>query len=167
MATHLARARPVQTLYQQAGLDLIALAHAPRIAPDNLAPVYWQSHVTLTGKLQVPVLTLHPTGDTQAQVEQERAYADLEHATGSQDMLRLLFVHRADHCTQTGAELLTALQALMQRIETGFWENAGQVQILNRHAQDLGPDLNTSQGHPVSPAFIVYAPGHRVRPLST
>ena len=94
-----------------------------------------QNNVTLTGKLQVPVVTLHTTGDTEAQVEQERAYADLVHVVGTQDMLRQLFIHRAGHCTQTGAELLTGFQVLMQRIETGKWEETDRSRIFNRQAQ--------------------------------
>jgi pimeloyl-ACP methyl ester carboxylesterase len=161
----------VQALYHQAGLDLnkdlAALAHAPRIAPDKNALVYLQNNVTLTGKLQVPVVTLHTTGDTQAQVEQERAYADLVYAAGTQEMVRQLFLHRADHCTQTGAELLTGFQVLMQRIETGKWEETEQIQDLNRQAQNFGTDLNTYQGHQVPAAFIVYHPGPWLRPFNT
>lgn len=160
----------VQALYQQAGLDLnkdlATLKNAPRIAPDKNALAYLQNNVTLTGKLQVPIVTLHTTGDTEAQVEQERAYADLVHMAGTQEMLHQLFLHRANHCTQTGAELLTGFQVLMHRIETGKWGEAEQSQDLNKQAQGFGTDLNTYQGHPVPPAFIGYQPGPWLRPFN-
>lgn len=70
----------VQALYQQAGLDLNqdlgVLAHAPRITYDKNGLAYLENNVTLTGNLQIPVVTPHTTGDTEAQVEQERAYAE-------------------------------------------------------------------------------------------
>ncbi len=112
-------------LYRQAGLDLIhdlkTLQQAPPIGPDRQAVSYLSHNVALTGNLKIPVVTLHTTGDLEAQVEQEQAYASTVHDAATQSLLRQLFIHLAGHCTDTGGELLTAFQALMQRIETGHW----------------------------------------------
>ncbi|HEY7414142.1 MAG TPA: alpha/beta fold hydrolase, partial [Ktedonobacteraceae bacterium] len=58
----------VIALYQQAGLnlaqDLKNLQQAPHIVPDRQAVSYLSHNVVLTGKLKVPVITLHTTGDT-------------------------------------------------------------------------------------------------------
>lgn len=63
----------------------------------------------------MPVVTLHTTGDTAAQVEQERA-------SGAQDLLSQLGVrHVQTTVRQTGAELLIGSQVLLRCIETGSW----------------------------------------------
>jgi pimeloyl-ACP methyl ester carboxylesterase len=161
----------VVALYRQAGLDLTqdlnTLQQAPRIAPDHQAVSYLSHNVVLTGNLKVPVVTLHTTGDPEAQVEQEQAYASTVHEAGTRSLLRQLFVQRSGHCTDTGAELLTAFQALMQRIETGHWGTT-QPNALNLQAHALGKALNNDgQGQTVKQAFTAYQPGLWPRPFDS
>src|SRR6266498_3560956 len=58
----------------EAGLDLERLAAAPRIGADDGA-VGWLAQFTPTGRIRVPVLALHATGDGAAVPEHERRYA--------------------------------------------------------------------------------------------
>lgn len=86
----------VQTLYQQVRLslagDLRVLAHAPRVAAAPGAARYLARNITLTGRLRIPVLTLHTTGGQIAPVERVQDYADRVRTAGDERLLRQLFV---------------------------------------------------------------------------
>ena len=126
----------VEALYQQAGLsladDLRTLNRAPRIAPDLDAVGYAIRNIAFNGRLGgVPVLAMHTTGDPLVVVQQERAYAQAVRAAGNASLLRQAFVHRAGHCTFTPAERISALQALLHRVELGTWDDATTPGQLN------------------------------------
>jgi hypothetical protein len=74
-------------------------------------------------------------------------------------LLRQIFVHRAGHCAFTPAETITALNALVQRLDTGHWE-ALDPGALNSAAAALGSSLNN-----FTPAFIQYQPAPFLRPF--
>ena len=82
----------VMALYAAAGLDLNhdldALNAAPRIAADAPAAAYIQKYITYNGDLNMPVLTLHTTGDGLVEVTDENAYASVVRSTGSNSLLR-------------------------------------------------------------------------------
>jgi hypothetical protein len=164
----------VEGLYRRAGLDLAAdlgsLAAAPRIAADPSARQYLTTFTTFDGDLRDPLVTLHTAGDPLAVVEQEQAYrATVRHA-GQSDELRQLFTERAGHCTFTPAEVVTALDVLLDRVHQRQWHPAG-VRALNDHATALGADLNVhfedGSDTPVAtdPAFVDFRPGPFLRPF--
>jgi predicted esterase len=166
----------VEALYQQAGLsladDLSTLNRAPRIAPDLDAVGYAIRNIVFNGRLGgVPVLAMHTTGDPLVVAQQERAYAQAVRAAGNAGLLRQAFVHRAGHCTFTPAERISALQALLQRVDSGTWGDTTAPQQLNPAAEALGPTLNllllsaTAQV-PTPPAFLDYAPAPYLRPFN-
>ena len=166
----------VEALYQQAGLsladDLSTLNRAPRIAPDLDALGYAIRNITFNGRLGgVPVLAMHTTGDPLVVAQQERAYAQAVRAAGNAGLLRQAFVHRAGHCSFTPAERISALQALLHRVEVGTWGDTTAPQQLNPAAEALGPTLNllllsaTAQV-PTPPAFLDYAPAPFLRPFN-
>jgi hypothetical protein len=170
----------VQALYRQAGLsleaDLRTLDRAPRIAADPRAVAYLARYVTLTGRLQVPVLTLHTTGDGFVPADNEQAYASAARTAGNGRLLRQLFVHRAGHCAFTSAEIITAFRALMQRVETGRWGHVETWQALNRQALALGSGVNVLDPEfiqrseaplPTTPAFVAYQPPPYLRPFAS
>jgi hypothetical protein len=161
----------VQALYKQAGLslaaDLTTLQNAPRIAPDPTAVAYLRQYISYDGQLQVPVLTLHTTGDGVAPVEGETVYANLARSADRSSYLRQLFVNRASHCSFTPAEQITALQTLVHRLDTGHWDNVAAVQQLNSAASALGsePALRIlpqpgfwATTQPFAPAFVQFKP---------
>lgn len=159
----------VEALYDRAGLDLAAdlktLAATPRIEADPAAVGYLERHIVFNGQLGgVPVLTVHSDGDGLVTPDNERAYGDVIAWAGQQEHLRQLYIHRGGHCTFTIAETLTALDALMSRIETGSWP-ALDVPTLNAAASAIGPELNVlSSGEAVAPAFFDYVPAEFLRP---
>ena len=157
----------VAGLYQRAGLDLsadlAALHDAPRIAPDAAAVAYLARNVTFDGKLGLPIVTLHSTGDGLVVAANERAYQDVVQAAGDGGQLRQVFVHRANHCIFTPAEQVAAFQVLFERLDGGSWP-ATSAAALNARALALGDALNGG-GLPGSgirlklgPSFVDYAP---------
>ncbi|HKS68882.1 MAG TPA: hypothetical protein VJQ45_00575, partial [Ktedonobacterales bacterium] len=108
----------------------------------------------------IPVLTMHTTGDGLVLTEDERAYADTVRAAGGNSLLREVFVHRAGHCAFTPAETVTAFQTLIQRLDTGQWGNATHPDVMDAEAAALGPTFNV-----YSPAFIQYEPAPCPRPF--
>jgi len=154
----------VAALYKQAGLsldqDLNALNAAPRISADPGAESYLNQYITFDGNLNIPVLTMHTTGDGLVVNEDEQAYASVVRFAGDNSLLRQVFVHRAGHCTFTPAETLTAFQTLINRLDSGRWDNSTDPALMNQEATALGPTLN-----PVPPAFINFQPTVFLRPF--
>jgi len=152
----------VRALYKQAGLnldtDLTALAKAPRIKADPQAKQYLSKYISFNGDLDVPVLTIHTTGDGLVVNQDEQAYKSVVDAHGDSALLRQTFVHRAGHCTFTPAEKLTAFGTLIQRLNTGKWGSTNPT-LLNAEAASFGTQLN-----PVPPAFLAYTPTPFLRP---
>jgi len=165
----------VIALYQQAGLkltqDLQALETAPRITTDPQAVQYLNQYITFNGVLNIPVLTMHTTGDGLVVNQEEQAYASVVHSSGDTSLLRQVFVHRAHHCTFTPAETLTAFQMLINRLETGQWEDSTNPDLMNQEATALGPNFNvlpepfpTGTLTPTPPAFLQFEPTLFLRP---
>jgi pimeloyl-ACP methyl ester carboxylesterase len=154
----------VKALYDQAGLslrqDLNTLKQAPRIAADPRAVEYLSRNIIFDGHIRIPVLTMHTTADGLVPVENEQAYASVVRAAGDSRLLEQVFVHRAGHCAFTAAEEISALQALIHRLDTGKWGDSTHPGALNHAAEALGPDLN-----PSSPAFVQFHPGRFLRPF--
>ena len=155
----------VTALYQMAGLDLAAdlgaLNSGPRIAADPNAVAYLNRNITFDGKLSVPVLTMHTTGDGLVVPQNETAYADVVTAAGKQDLLRQVFVHRAGHCAFSAAETLVLIQQMIERLDTGKWDDAALVSsALNARAGALGDTYNEVAGFFITPpAFTTFHPG--------
>ena len=145
------RRAEIAAWYQAAGLDvqtdLAALAAAPRIAADPSARERLAAAVTPTGHLEVPLLTLHSTGDATATLANERAYADLVDAAGDGKLLRQVTTEREGHCTFIPEEVVTAVGVIQQRVLDGHWP-ATLADSLQRTAEDL--DLQSK----LPPAFV-------------
>ncbi len=158
----------VAALYRAAGLnlqtDLAVLNGGPRIAADPAAVRYLGQNITFDGRLSVPVLSMHTTGDGLVVPSNENAYAAVVAAAGSQDMLRQVFVHRAGHCAFTAAETIAGLQVLLQRLDTGTWDDAAlQPGALNAAALAQGAAASSIFGGVVQPAFVAFSPAPYAR----
>jgi pimeloyl-ACP methyl ester carboxylesterase len=167
--------REVVALYHAAGLSLTAdlnrLNHAQRISADPSAVSYMAQNIAFNGRLAVPVLTMHTTGDGLVVPENEQAYAEAAEHAGDSSMLRQIYVDRAGHCAFTPAETITAVQALLNRVDTGRWSQAGlEPATLNARAAALGPSDNIfvagSAVTPAAPAFLRYRPAPYLRPFT-
>jgi pimeloyl-ACP methyl ester carboxylesterase len=165
--------REVVALYRAAGLslgkDLATLNQAPRISADPAAVRYLAQNIAFDGRLAVPVLTMHTTGDGLVVPENEQAYASVVRRAGDSQLLRQIFVGRAGHCAFTPAETITAAQVLLNRLATGRWDDqALQPSSLNAQAAALGASANiySSGGQIVAtpPAFVAYRPAPYLRP---
>lgn len=150
----------VEELYARSGLslrnDLTVLAAAPRITADPAAVGYMSRNISPTGRLSKPMMSIHTTGDPQASVQVERAYADAVDDSGRSRLLRQAFVHRAGHCTFTAGEMLAAVRTLEHRISTGRWPDTTPV-TLNRLATELDPT--------VTHGYVRYRPAPYPRPF--
>jgi len=152
----------VKALYASAGLsldsDLRTLNSAPRISADPGAVKYLTDNIVFNGNLHgKPVLTMHTTGDGLVVNEDEQAYRSAVQDAKDPQLLRQVFVHRAGHCTFTPAETITALQALVRRLDTGHWRV--DPSRLDTSAAALGSTYNVSP-----PSFIPFEPAPFLRP---
>jgi hypothetical protein len=115
--------REVVALYKAAGLnlkaDLATLNSATRISADPGAVQYLADNIAFNGHINIPVLTMHTTGDGLVVPENEQAYRSVVRGEGNQSLLRQIFVHRAGHCAFTPAETITAARTLLRRLDTG------------------------------------------------
>ena len=169
-----ANLQEVLALYKQAGLnltqDLLALNGSPRIAANPQAVQYLAKYITFDGDLDIPVLTMHTTGDGLVVNQDEQAYQSVVDANGDANQLRQIFVHRAGHCAFTPAETLAAFQTLINRLNTGRWGHSTDVNLLNQEATALGPNFNVFfVGNTIVPApssFIQFRPTVFLRPFS-
>jgi hypothetical protein len=152
----------VRALYKEAGLsldaDLDALNDAARVTANPASIEYLEQNIIFNGDLDMPVLTLHTTGDGLVSNQNESAYKDVVGEEGDSRLLRQTFVHRAGHCTFTPAETVTALGNLIQRLDTGRWPDL-DPSTLNAEAAALGP-LNVA-----APAFLHFNPAPFLRPF--
>jgi alpha-beta hydrolase superfamily lysophospholipase len=162
--SHSVDQQEVIALYKQAGLDLNAdlrtLQKAPRISADPGAVAYLNQYITFNGEIDIPVLTMHTTGDGLVVNEDEQAYASIVREAANNSLLRETFVHRAGHCAFTPAETITAFQTLINRLDTGKWKDSADPAKMNVEAAALGPIAN------VLPAsFIQFHPATFLRPF--
>jgi pimeloyl-ACP methyl ester carboxylesterase len=161
----------VTALYKSAGLDLsqdLAVLNAGAlIKPDPAAVAYLQRNLVFDGKLRVPVLTLHTSGDGLVVPEQESAYAATVRAAGSGAFLRQAFVHRAGHCAFTEAETIAAAQVIVERLDRGSWDEAAlQPAALNLRAAALGSRYGLGlNGVTAAPAFFSWPLSPFLRPF--
>jgi len=150
----------VRALYEQAGLDLNAdldtLNDAARVSADPRALEYLEQNIIFNGEIHIPVLTMHTEGDGLVVVQNESAYKKVVDEAGNAKYLRRTFVHRAGHCTFTPAETITAVQALLSRLNTGKWSDL-RAEDLNEGAAALG-QLNIAP-----PAFSDFKPSQYLR----
>ena len=162
----------VTALYRAAGLDLAedlrTLNSGPRIVSDRRAVDYLARNISFDGRLGVPVLAMHTTGDGLVIPQNESAYEDVVRAAGKQNLLRQVYVHRAGHCAFTAAETIAAIVMLVNRLDLGQWDDSELAPAeLNARAAALGDEYNNVAGFLLAaPAFIDYAPGPYPRPFS-
>jgi pimeloyl-ACP methyl ester carboxylesterase len=152
----------VRALYEEAGLsleeDLDALNNAARITANPPSVEYLEQNIIFNGDVDIPVLTMHTTGDGLVSNQNESAYKDVVREADEGSLLRRTFVHRAGHCTFTPAETVTALVKLIERLDTGKWPDL-DAGTLNTDAVALGP-LNIA-----SPSFLQFRPAPFLRPF--
>jgi pimeloyl-ACP methyl ester carboxylesterase len=166
--------RLVEQAYRQAGADLEAdldlLDAAPRIAADPAAVDHMHRTSIARGRTPVPVITMHSTGDGGAVADQERWYAEQVRRHGDPHQLRQLYVDRGQHCSFSAADEVTALQALLSKIETGRWPSTSPhrlnaaVSRFDPHFQQVLDLRNFRDKAVMPPAFTRFTPPEFLRP---
>ena len=116
--------------------DLKALAEAPRVCADPAAVAKVEKFLSYTGRICGPIVNLENIGDQVDPESCKYAYRDTLKKQGNEDLLRVLWVKSSGHCNFTDAEMLLALQVLMNRIRTGEWEDLAPER-LNKEAEKI------------------------------
>lgn len=161
----------VVALYRAAGIDLDAdlakLNAGADIKPDPGAVGYLDRYISFDGKISVPVITMHTTADGLVIPQDETAYANAVEAAGNSDLLRQLYVHRAGHCAFTSAEVISVIDQMLHRLNTGAWDEPALLPAaMNREALALGPRYSSIGGlFAAQPAFAAFSPGPYPRPF--
>jgi pimeloyl-ACP methyl ester carboxylesterase len=165
----------VESLYQAAGLDLgrdLATINAtPRVTANPAAARYLERNVVFNGRIAIPVLTLHTSSDYLVVPPHEQSYASAVNHAGNGALLRQLWTHRAGHCTFTDGEMLSALTALVKRLDGRRWPDLSPAK-LNAEAASYGQSFNqispafgAPANHPTQPAFALFTPPQFLRPF--
>lgn len=134
------RAEFIEELYDDAGLDLAEdverLSEEAEIEPDPEALRWMQRTSTLSGELQMPVLTMHTLRDFVSPVEVSGVYEqDVERAGESED-LRQIYADRSGHCLHSADETVLAVEVMEQRLDEGRWPDTSAAGL-----RSLGDDL--------------------------
>jgi len=164
----------VWALYQQAGLSLLGdietLNRTARIRANPSSVDYLKQNIIFNGQINIPVLTMHTTGDGLVVDENETAYRTIVDLRGNGQLLRQTFIARAGHCAFSPAETVAAVGTLLTRVETGHWPSI-EANLLNGEAAALGPRFNLvavgSTIEPAAPAFVDTFPGLYPRPYDS
>lgn len=148
----------VRALYRAAGLSLDAdlglLTHDASVRPDPAALARMYVTSVPTGRIRMPVLTLHTIADQLVPVQQESAYRDVVDRADRGGLLRQAFVQHQGHCAFTPAELVAAVHALDHRVTAGRWDGLATPAALQQAALKLG----------LGPAaYLAFRPGPLLR----
>lgn len=132
----------VEALYEAAGaslgVDLQRLARWPRVPAQPGPARYLAARSTPTGALLRPLVAMQGVGDGLVVPGNGLLLSQEARASGHGQMLRLLSVDGAGHCSYTTAEILTALRVELARVRSGHWGNLAPRQ-LDRLAARFGP----------------------------
>ncbi len=90
-----------------------------RFDADTAALKYYERNYTPTGRIGIPVLTLHTTRDAAIPVAHEAVFANSVAAAGYADLLSQRSFDRWGHCAFTPAEVSTAFGDLVTWVMTG------------------------------------------------
>jgi hypothetical protein len=143
--------------------DVALNAGVARFSSTPDAEQYLAKYETPTGRLQIPVLTLHTTRDPVVPFFHEGAYAAVVEAAGASALLYQRSVERYGHCAFTAHEMAQAFTGLRAWVETGVRPGRGRAASLERRQDasanqfvDLSayPGESWMGGHLVDPVLI-------------
>ncbi|TAK58136.1 MAG: hypothetical protein EPO22_11290 [Dehalococcoidia bacterium] len=103
-------------------------------APDSPWLQAYYSGNELTGRLQMPLLTMHTTGDWQVPIDEQQTLRRIVDAAGSGDRLVQRVVRDEKHCGFSNAEWAQGLNDLMGWVERGQKPAGDDVMV-----RDLDP----------------------------
>jgi hypothetical protein len=118
-----------RTVYSGSANDAALNAGVQRFSSDPAGVNYIGKYYTPTGKLLVPMLTLHTTQDPTVPFSQEALYAGAAAAAGSSGFLVQQSVNRFGHCNFKPEEITNAVQSLVLWVNYGIKPNGGDVTV--------------------------------------
>jgi hypothetical protein len=89
------------------------------IQADPSARNYVKNNTDYNGKIRNPLLTMHTIVDPLVVVANEAAYAELNAASGKDELLFQTYTTGVGHCSFTAPQLLTAVSAIDLWVRTG------------------------------------------------
>lgn len=98
-----------------------------RFTADPAAAAALKADGDLTGKLPIPVVSIHSMNDPQVPVEAQSVYHDAVASAGSADRLVQAYTDERGHTAQSAAELAAALDAVVQWVEKGVKPTAQSI----------------------------------------
>jgi pimeloyl-ACP methyl ester carboxylesterase len=147
----------VDALYAGSGADLAAdlaaLDAGPRVRGNPTAIAQMNSYAP-AGRLDVPLLTMHTTGDNIVSPGVEPIYRKTVADAGRSAQLRQTWVQAPGHCAFSTSERVTALETMVTRIQTGRWPQTTPAALNSRASATR---LDTSR-------FTAYEPRSLPRP---
>jgi len=105
--------------YQGTSDDAAFNARVPRFAPDPQAVRLLAADSNLTGRIAIPVLTMHAVHDATAFVEHESAYRETLEKAGTADRLLQVFIDEKEHSKMSPPHYPAALQVLASWVASG------------------------------------------------
>ncbi len=105
--------------YRGTGDDEAFNAAIPRQAPDPAARAALAADGDLTGRIAIPVLSLHGVGDPTVFVENQAAYRQTLERAGTAALLAQIYVDEAEHQKMSPVLYATALAALDEWVRRG------------------------------------------------
>jgi pimeloyl-ACP methyl ester carboxylesterase len=91
-----------------------------RIQGDHAAVSYYERNYTPSGRIGIPVLTLHNTRDPAVPFAHEAMFGAAVAGAGRTSLLTQVPVNRWGHCAFSSAEVQSAFVSLVQWVETGI-----------------------------------------------
>ena len=110
-----------------------------RYAANAQAAATFSSADNPTGKVSIPVVTLHAIDDSRAFVENEAAYRQTFQRAGTLGLLYQAYTNQGGHCLFTAAESLAMLEVLLKWIDTRTPPTSQDVlSACDRYRTELG-----------------------------
>lgn len=130
----------VAHFYRAAHLDLDRelerLNATARVQAQRQATQYMRAHYAPSGRLAVPLLSIHTVGDGLTSEVFQGGYARTVSRNGASARYRAASVQAAGHCRFQPSEYIAALETLEQRLRLGTW--SAEPENLNARAAATG-----------------------------
>lgn len=134
---------PEEKLFNDSILRVMADPNANPPQPDGLR---WIPRVN--GEFSVPVVSIHGLGDLYVPFLNEQVYRERAEANGNDGMLVQRAIRSAPHCDFTGAEFVSAFQAMADWEQNGTKPEGDEVLDADVVAADDYGCQFTSETHP-------------------
>ena len=117
------------TVYAGSNNDASLNAKVKRYQANSDAVNYLRTYYQPTGKLTIPLVTLHTTEDPTVPFSQEATYSSVVAKAGASNLLVQQSADRYGHCNVKPAEILTSFQGLFGWVNFGIRPFGGDITV--------------------------------------